>query len=86
MFAFALTRIRAHEMEKVVPNRAANVPRQALLRSERVEQAAHAAAAAPLGRVELERVRGQLHCSLRERLTMIAAVAPQILRPFHNIS
>ena len=33
---------------------------------------------APFGGVELQR-----HCSLRDRLTIIAAVAPQILRPFH---
>ncbi|MEP7130664.1 MAG: hypothetical protein ABI770_06000 [Sphingomicrobium sp.] len=44
-------------MEKVVPNRAADVTRQALVRAERRQQAEHAAAPPPLRRVELERDR-----------------------------
>ena len=69
------------QAEQIVADRAADIARQALVGAERVEQPAHARALAPFRGVEL-----QLHCSLRDRLTIIAAVAPQILRPFQSIS
>ena len=69
------------QAEQVVADRAADVAGQALIGAERVEQPLHAALPAPFGGVELQR-----HCSLRDRLTIIAAVAPQILRPFQMIS
>ena len=67
--------------QQPVAHRAADVAGQSLVGAERCKQALDAADPAPLGRVEL-----QLHRSLRDRLTIIAAVAPQILRPFQSIS
>jgi hypothetical protein len=52
-----------------------------LLGAQSCEEPGHSPDPAPLGGVQL-----QLHLSLRERLTIIAAVAPQILRPFQTIS
>ena len=69
------------QTEQLVAYSTADVARQALVGTERIEYPRHAADCPPLLRIEL-----QLHCSLRERLTMIAAVTPQILRPFHKIS
>ena len=72
------------QAEQLVANRAANVAGQPLVAAERVKQPRHALDGAPIARIEL-----QLHVSRvrrRDRLTMIAAVAPQILRPFHSIS
>ena len=68
-------------IEKLVADRASDVARQAVLGAERLQQAPHAAALAPFGRVQ-----PQLHRSFRDRLTIIAAVAPQILRPSQMIS
>ena len=62
------------QAEQFVAHRAADIAGQAVVGAERLQQPPDAAAAAPLGGVEL-----QLHCSLRDRLTSIAAVAPQIL-------
>ena len=67
--------------EELVADRAADVAGQPRARAQRAQQACHPAAVAPFRGVELQR-----HCSRRERLTIIAAVAPQILRPFQSIS
>jgi hypothetical protein len=69
------------EIEQIVPHRAADVTGQPLAGAERVEEPLHPAAAAPFFGID-----PQVHCSLRERLTIMAAVAPQILRPFQRIS
>src|SRR5436190_1674927 len=61
--------------KEVVADRPANVAREAFVSVERAQKARHSAFLAPLGGVQL-----QLHRSLRDRLTIIAAVAPQILR------
>jgi hypothetical protein len=66
--------------EQIVANRSADVAGQAVIGAQRFQQPIHAAAAAPFAGVEL-----QLHCSLRERLTSIAAVAPQMFRPFQSM-
>ncbi len=68
------------EAEQVVAHRAADQPRQPLGSAERIEQPRHARPRAPFFGVESQR-----HCSRRARLTMIAAVAPQILRPSQSI-
>ena len=70
------------QVEEVVADRAADIARHALVGVERVEQPRHAAAACATWR----RSSLSVHWSLRDRLTIIAAVAPQILRPFHTIS
>ena len=67
--------------EEIVAHGAPDVARQPFVGAERGEQPPHAAFLAPLCGVE-----AQLHCSLRERLTIIAAVAPQILRSSQIIS
>ena len=67
--------------QQFVAHRSANETGQSFARAERVEQPRHARPRAPLGGVE-----GQCHCNRRARLTMIAAVAPQILRPSQMIS
>ncbi len=69
------------KVKQFVADRATDVARQSLVGAERVEQPGHPAAPAPFGGVQLHD-----HCSLRERLTITAAVAPQILRPFQTIS
>ena len=69
------------QAEQAVAHRPADIARQPLVRAKRGEQPRHPADSAPFGGVEL-----QLHLSLRDRLTIIAAVAPQILRPFQSIS
>ena len=68
------------KVEEVVPHRASNIARGALIGIESLQQPRHSTAAAPFGGVD-----SQVHWSLRERLTIIAAVAPQILRPFQTI-
>ena len=69
------------QVQEFVTNRAAHVAGQAFLCSESVKQAGHASLTTPPVGIDL-----QLHCSLRDRLTIIAAVAPQIFRSFHTIS
>ena len=70
--------LEAHEL---VAHRAAHVAGLPLVCAERIQHARCTAQPAPLGCVE-----PQVHCSRRARLMMIAAVAPQILRPCHGIS
>ena len=70
------------QAEQVVANRAADIARQALLGAERVEQPR------PCPR-RLRHFAASSFSSIAAcatRLTIIAAVAPQILRPFHSIS
>ena len=69
------------QVQEIVAYRAADIARQALVGSKGLEQASHASLATPPVGID-----PQLHCSLRERLMIIAAVAPQILRSFHTIS
>ncbi len=69
------------EADQLVAHGAADIAGKALVGAERVEHGRGARQRAPLGRVQ-----PQLHCSRRDRLTMIAAVAPQILRPSQGIS
>ena len=52
-----------------------------IAKRERGKQPSHSALLAPLGGIERQR-----HCSLRDRLTIMAAVAPQIRRSFQLIS
>jgi hypothetical protein len=59
----------------------ADVARQSFVGSKRFEHPRHAAPQAPRFRIDL-----QLHRSLRDKFTSMAAVAPQILRSFHTIS
>src|SRR5690242_3341196 len=68
------------EIEEIVADGSADVARESFLRAERLEQPLHASPAPPLCRIDSQR-----HCSRRERFTIIAAVAPQILRPFQRI-
>ena len=69
------------EPKQLVAYRAPDVARQSFVRAQRVQQARHSADAPPFGSVEFH-----LHWSLLDRLMSIAAVAPQILRPFQTIS
>ena len=69
------------QAEQIVAHRAADVARQPLVGAERRQQPLMPRCLRHFGGVEV-----QLHCSLRDRLTIIAAVAPQILRSFHMIS
>ena len=69
------------KVQQIVADRAADIAGQSFVGSKRVEHTGHAAPLAPFLGVDL-----QLHWSLRDRLTIIAAVAPQILRSFHTIS
>ncbi len=70
------------EPEQGVAHAAADIAGVALAGAERAQQPLHAGAVLPGG-------VGQLHAgspSRRPRLTIIAAVAPQIFRPSHSIS
>ena len=69
------------QAKEAIANRAADIAGQPLLRAERGEQPRHPADSAPFRSLE-----PHFHASLRDRLTIIAAVAPQILRPSHSIS
>ena len=69
------------QAEQLVAHRSADIARHPGIGVERFQHARHAAPLAPFRGVELHR-----QLSLRDRLTIIAAVAPQILRPFHSIS
>lgn len=69
------------QAEEVVSNCTTDVASQPFVCAERIEETLHPPLLAPFWSVER-----QHHCSLRERLTIIAAVAPQILRSFHTIS
>jgi len=73
--------IADRKTEQVVTHGSTDISGGTFVSVERPQQLRHAAALAPFCRVEL-----QLHCSLRDRLTIMAAVAPQILRSFHMIS
>jgi hypothetical protein len=67
------------QAEKTVADRSADVAGLPFAAAERVEKLRHAAMPAPFLRVE-----PQLHRSRRDRLTSMAAVAPQIRLPFHS--
>ena len=69
------------KVKQFVADRSAHVSSKPLVCSERIEKPGHSATSTPFGCIELHD-----HCSLRERLTITAAVAPQILRPFQRIS
>ena len=69
------------QAKQIVAYRSAHEARKTLVGAERLEQALRPAFLPPLCGVELQR-----HSNLRDRLTIMAAVAPQILRSFHTIS
>ena len=69
------------KMQQIVADRTADVARQSFVGSKRFEHPRHAAPQAPRFRIDF-----QLHRSLRDKFTSMAAVAPQILRSFHTIS
>ena len=67
--------------EQIVAHRAADIARQPLVGAECRQQTLHPALLPPLWRVQ-----DQCHCSRRDRLTIMAAVAPHILRSSHSSS
>lgn len=67
--------------KEIVADRTSDIAGQSLLGAKRRKEPLHSAFVAPLGRIE-----GQCHWSLRDKLTIMAAVAPQILRSFQMIS
>ena len=73
--------VGVRDAEQLVANGPADEACQALFGTQHGQQLAHAELLLPFCDVEL-----QLHCSLRDKFTIIAAVAPQILRSLHMIS
>ena len=69
------------DAEQLVANRPADEACQTLFGAHYGQQLAHTELLLPFRDVEL-----QFHCSLRDKFTIIAAVAPQILRSLHIIS
>ena len=71
--------------QQFIAHRTADIAGQPLVGTERIEDPRHPAPPPPAGRVELHIFELSRVSSRRRKLTSIAAVAPQIRRPFQLI-